>query len=119
MAPSTPPPPARAEFAALTMASAARRVISPSRSEILRPRLLFHTMLSITICSVARRHSGEVFIVNENVLKWGGIGIIGILAAVAVVLFVQRGAHLDLPGQFLKVRTAPLGADNAIDRKST
>jgi len=71
-------------------------------------------MLSITICSVARRHSGEVFIVNENVLKWGGIGIIGILAAVAVVLYVQRGAHLDLPGQFLKVRTAPLGDDNAI-----
>jgi hypothetical protein len=56
----------------------------------------------------------EVFIVNENVLKWGGVGIIGILAAVAVVLFVQRGAHLDLPGHFLKVRTAPLSDEYSL-----
>ncbi len=51
---------------------------------------------------------------NENVIKWGGVGIIAILAAVAVVLFVQRGAHLDLPGQFLKVRTAPLSDDASL-----
>ena len=45
---------------------------------------------------------------NENVLKWGGVGIIGILAIVGVIVFMQRGAHLDMPGQVLKVRSAPL-----------
>ena len=34
------------------------------------------------------------------------LGILGILAAVAVVLFIQRGSHLEMPGQILKVRTA-------------
>jgi hypothetical protein len=48
----------------------------------------------------------EVFIMNENILKWGGIGVLAILAAVAAVLFFQRGSHLDMPGQVLKVRTA-------------
>jgi hypothetical protein len=33
---------------------------------------------------------------------------------VAVILFIQRGAHLDLPGQFLKVRTAPLSEDDSL-----
>src|SRR5438270_9425290 len=37
MAPSTPPPPASAELAALTMASTATRVISPSCKITLRP----------------------------------------------------------------------------------
>src|SRR5271157_139564 len=37
MAPSTPPPPASAELAALTMAPAATRVMSPSFRTILRP----------------------------------------------------------------------------------
>ena len=51
---------------------------------------------------------------NENVLKWAGVGIIVVLVAVAAILFIQRGAHLDLPGQFLKVRTAPLSDDDAL-----
>src|SRR5690242_3544685 len=38
MAPSTPPPPASAEFAAFTMASAATRVISPTTSRNSFPR---------------------------------------------------------------------------------
>src|SRR6516164_2364417 len=49
MAPSTPPPPASAEFAALTIASAATRVISPSRKATVCPDGLVHSMLSITI----------------------------------------------------------------------
>lgn len=51
---------------------------------------------------------------NENVLKWGGIGVLGILVAVAAILFLQRGAHLDMPGQVLKVRTAPLADSYSI-----
>src|SRR6516164_9768952 len=49
MAPSTPPPPASSEFAALTIASAATRVISPSRKATVCPDGLVHSTLSITI----------------------------------------------------------------------
>jgi hypothetical protein len=42
------------------------------------------------------------------------IGIGCVIVLVGVVLFVQRGAHLDLPGHFLKVRTAPLSDDAAV-----
>lgn len=51
---------------------------------------------------------------NENVLKWGGVGIISMLAIVAVILFMQRGAHLDMPGQVLKVRTAALADEYSV-----
>src|SRR5689334_17029818 len=43
MAPSTPPPPASAEFAALTIASAGTRVISPVSRRSLRPVALVHS----------------------------------------------------------------------------
>src|SRR5438105_5915858 len=44
MAPSTPPPPASAEFAALAMASTGMQVMSPSWRTILRPVGLFHSI---------------------------------------------------------------------------
>jgi hypothetical protein len=37
-----------------------------------------------------------------------GIGIAAILAIVGIILYVQRGAHVELTGQILKVRTAAL-----------
>lgn len=40
------------------------------------------------------------------------IGIAVIAVAVGSVFYMQRGAHLTLPGKILKVRTAPL-ADNS------
>ncbi len=49
---------------------------------------------------------------SKNLLISWAIGVVCVIAAVAGVLYMQRGAHLDLPGQFLKVRTAPLD-DNA------
>src|SRR5437660_3785630 len=45
MAPSTPPPPASAEFAALAMASTGMRVMSPSFNTIFRPVWLVHSIV--------------------------------------------------------------------------
>lgn len=42
------------------------------------------------------------------------IGIAVIALAVAGVLFMQRGAHMVLPGKVLKVRTAPLDENSSI-----
>ena len=37
-----------------------------------------------------------------------GIGLVVVAIIVAGVLYTQRGAHIQVTGQFLKVRTAPL-----------
>ena len=37
-----------------------------------------------------------------------------IALVVAGVLYMQRGAHIDLPGKILKVRTAPLDENSSI-----
>jgi hypothetical protein len=50
---------------------------------------------------------------SKNLLIAFGIGIGCIILAVAGILFMQRGAHLEMPGQILKVRTA------AIDEATT
>jgi len=52
--------------------------------------------------------------VSKNLMVACAIGIGCVIVLVGVVLFVQRGAHLDLPGHFLKVRTAPLSDDAAV-----
>ena len=43
-----------------------------------------------------------------------GIGIAVIAVAVAGILFMQRGAHMTLPGKVLKVRTAPLDDNSSV-----
>jgi hypothetical protein len=45
---------------------------------------------------------------SKNVLLFCGVGLAGLLVFVGIILYIQRGAHLDLPGQVLKVRTAQL-----------
>lgn len=45
---------------------------------------------------------------NKTFLLYCGIGLAALAVAVGIILYVQRGAHLDLPGQILKVRTTPL-----------
>jgi len=45
---------------------------------------------------------------SKNLLLSCGIGMACVLVVVGIVLFIQRGAHLDLPGQVLKIRTAQL-----------
>lgn len=43
-----------------------------------------------------------------------GIGVAVVAIVVAGVLFMQRGARVDLEGQFLKVRTAPLDENSSV-----
>ena len=50
---------------------------------------------------------------NPLVLAFGLDAVI-VLAVIAAVFFVQRGAHLELRGQILKVRTAPLDDNNSV-----
>ncbi len=45
---------------------------------------------------------------TKNILIMSCVGLACVALAVVGILFVQRGAHLDLPGQILKVRTAPI-----------
>ena len=43
-----------------------------------------------------------------------GIGLACIAAAVFGIFFMQRGAHMELPGKVLKVRTAPLDENSSV-----
>lgn len=43
-----------------------------------------------------------------------GIGLAVIAAAVLGIFFMQRGAHMELPGKVLKVRTAPLDENSSV-----
>ncbi len=45
---------------------------------------------------------------SKNVLLFCGIGLAGLLVIVGIILYMQRGAHMEMPGQVLKVRTAQL-----------
>ena len=51
---------------------------------------------------------------SKNILIASCIGLACIAAIVGVILFMQRGAHLDLPGQVLKVRTAAIDDNNSV-----
>lgn len=44
---------------------------------------------------------------SKNLMMAFGIGIACIAIAVAAVFYMQRGAHVDVKGSILKVRTAP------------
>jgi hypothetical protein len=43
-----------------------------------------------------------------------GIGMAVIAVAVAGILYMQRGARMELPGKVLKVRTAPLDENSSV-----
>ena len=49
---------------------------------------------------------------SKNILIASGVGILCIAIAVAMIFHMQRGAHIEVTGKILKVRTAPL-EDNA------
>jgi hypothetical protein len=51
---------------------------------------------------------------NNRFLAAFGIGIACIAIAIAGVLYMQRGAHMDLPAKILKVRTAPLDEKSSV-----
>ena len=43
-----------------------------------------------------------------------GVGLVCIAIAVGGIFYMQRGAHIDAHGKFLKVRTAPLDENNSL-----
>ncbi len=43
-----------------------------------------------------------------------GIGLVCIAIAVGAIFYMQRGAHIDVHGKFLKLRTAPLDDNNSL-----
>lgn len=43
-----------------------------------------------------------------------GLGLVALAIAVAAVFYTQRGAHIEVTGKFLKVRTAPLDAHSSV-----
>jgi len=51
---------------------------------------------------------------SKQVLIFAGIGLVALAIAVTVILSANKGAHLQLEGKILKVRTGPLGDGNSI-----
>ena len=51
---------------------------------------------------------------TKNILIASCIGLVCVAIADGFIVFVQRGAHLDLPGSVLKIRTAPLDENSTI-----
>jgi hypothetical protein len=51
--------------------------------------------------------------VSRNFAIAFGIGLVCIAIAVGAIFYMQRGAHVDVNGKFLKVRTAPLDDNNS------
>ncbi len=50
---------------------------------------------------------------NPLVISFG-LAVVIVIAVIAGVFVVQRGAHMELRGQILKVRTAPLDDNNSV-----
>jgi hypothetical protein len=52
--------------------------------------------------------------INKQLATMFGIGILVVLFGIGVVLFVSRGAHIELKGSILKVRTQALDEANSV-----
>jgi hypothetical protein len=51
---------------------------------------------------------------NKPLLSALGIAVIVVAAVIAGVFYIQRGAHVELQGRILKVRTAPLDDNHSV-----
>jgi hypothetical protein len=51
---------------------------------------------------------------SKRLLVFFGIGLVAVVIAVVVILNANKGAHLQLQGKILKVRTGALGEGNSI-----
>src|ERR1700722_8056556 len=49
---------------------------------------------------------------SKNILIAMGVGILCVAIAIGIIFHMQRGAHIEVTGKILKVRTAPID-DNA------
>jgi hypothetical protein len=52
--------------------------------------------------------------VSKNFAVAFGVGLVCIAIAVAGIFYMQRGAHIDAHGKFLKVRTAPIDDNHSL-----
>lgn len=52
--------------------------------------------------------------ISRTLVTAFGVGLAVIALAVAGVFYMQRGAHLELPGKILKVRTVPLDDNSSL-----
>jgi len=52
--------------------------------------------------------------VSKRLLIFFGVGVVAVVIAVVVILNANKGAHLQLQGKILKVRTGALGEGNSI-----
>ena len=50
---------------------------------------------------------------SKNLAIAFGIGLVCIAVAVGAIFYMQRGAHVDVHGKFMKVRTAPVDDNNS------
>jgi len=60
------------------------------------------------------RDSGIRQYLNQRFLTAFGVGLVVIVIAVAWVLYIQRGAHIEPAGKILKVRTIPLDENSSL-----
>jgi hypothetical protein len=51
---------------------------------------------------------------NKPLLKALGIAVLVVAAVVGGIFYIQRGAHVELQGKILKVRTAPLDENSSV-----
>ena len=51
---------------------------------------------------------------TKRLLIGFGIGVVAVAVAVAAVFYMQRGAHIELKGSILKVRTAAMDEHSAV-----
>jgi len=51
---------------------------------------------------------------NRELLKYAGIGLAGLLVLTAVLLYMNRGAHVVLDGSILSVRTQDMDEQSAV-----
>ena len=51
---------------------------------------------------------------SKRLLIFFGVGVVAVVIAVVVILSANKGAHLQLQGKILKVRTGALGEGNSI-----
>src|ERR1700684_304648 len=119
--PPTPPPPTNPELAAFTIASAGTRVISPTISFNVLPLGAVHSMerMSPALLLLFSYMSGyepgdRPTILSSQFRVTLGVGLVVVLIAVGIVLFLQRGAHIELKGAILKVRTLAMSEHSSI-----
>ena len=60
------------------------------------------------------RDSGIRQYLNQRFLTAFGVGLVVIVIAVAWVLYIQRGAHIEPAGKILKVRTIAMDENSSV-----